>query len=293
MDPNLVILAGGISSRMKQSTAASAKIDPTLRREVQEKSKSMIGLGDGHRPLLDYVLYNARAAGYRDIVIVVGERDRSIRDYYGVADEGNRVYGLTLSYAVQTIPPGRVKPLGTADALLQALRATARWRGHKFTVCNSDNLYSRRALRLMLDSPGIGAMIDYDRSGLEFEQERIEQFAVTAKSDDGFLLEIIEKPSGDVIDRVRDHAGRVGVSMNIFRLSYDHILPFLESVPLDPARQEKELPAAVAMMIRQHPDAVKAIPLAEHVPDLTNQADIPRVQEFLRREFPNFSLANV
>lgn len=291
MDPNLVILAGGISSRMRKSAAAGTAIDPTLRREAEERSKSMIGVGDGHRPFLDYVLYNARAAGYRDIVIVIGEGDRSIRSYYGEADEGNNVYGLRVSYAVQAIPGGRVKPLGTADALLRALLASPRWRGHKFTVCNSDNLYSRRALCLLLDSPEVGAMIDYDRSALEFEQERIEQFAVTAKSDDGFLLDIIEKPSGDVIEGVRDQAGRIGVSMNLFRLSYDYILPFLDRVPLDPVRQEKELPAAIAMMIRRYPKAMRTIPLAEHVPDLTNQADILRVQEFLRKEFPNFSLA--
>jgi len=293
MDRNLVILAGGISSRMKTSVATDTTIDPTLRREAEEKSKSMIGIGDGHRPFLDYVLYNARAAGYRDIVIVIGERDRSIRSYYGEKDEGNEVYGLSVSYAVQAIPGGRIKPLGTADALLQALHASPRWQGHKFTVCNSDNLYSRRALGLLLDSQEIGAMIDYDRSALEFEQERIEQFAVTAKSDDGFLLDIVEKPSANVIERVRDQAGRIGVSMNVFRLSYDYILPFLETVPPDPVRQEKELPAAIAMMIRRYPKAIRTIPLAEHVPDLTSRADILRVQKYLRKEFPNFSLAIV
>ncbi len=291
MDRNLVILAGGISSRMKRAVAASATLDPLLRREAEEKSKSMIGVGEGHRPFLDYVLYNAREAGYRDVVIVVGERDHSIRDYYGRADQGNEVHGLTVSYAIQRIPPGREKPLGTADALLQALAATPRWRGKKFTVCNSDNLYSREAFQLMLECPDPGALIDYDRSALEFEQERIEQFALIQKSADGYLVDILEKPAPELVARMVDASGRLGVSMNIFTLSYDMVCSFLERLRLHPVRQEKELPAAIQMMVQSFPRSVRAIPRAEHVPDLTHQSDIPRVQAYLLSAFPHFSLA--
>ena len=290
MDGNLVILAGGISSRMKKAVSASSMLDPLLKRDALEKSKSMIGVGAGHRPFLDYVLYTAREAGYRDVIIVVGERDHSIREYYGFADEGNEVHGLRISYAIQRIPPGREKPSGTADALLQALRAATRWSGSKFTVCNSDNLYSTLAFSLMLGCADPGALIDYDRSALEFDQERIEQFAVTEKSADGYLVDIIEKPTPDIIARVRHRSARLGVSMNIFMLSYDVIMPFLDRVPMHPVRQEKELPAAVQLMVRELPRSVRAIPLAEHVPDLTNQSDIPRVQEYLRKHFPDFTL---
>ncbi len=291
MHANLVILAGGISSRMKKAVAVSVGLDPLLKREAEQISKSMIGVGEGHRPFLDYVLYNAREAGYRDVVIVVGEGDRSIREYYGGADEGNTVYGLTISYAVQRVPPGRTKPVGTSDALLQALAVTSRWRGKTFCVCNSDNLYSVQAFRHMLESPDPGALIDYDRAALEFEQERIEQFAVIQKSPDGYLLDILEKPEPEALGTMRDASGRLGVSMNIFRLSFDMIYPFLERAPLHPVRQEKELPVSVQMMVRSHPRSVRAIPMSEHVPDLTHQSDIPRVQAYLHAAFPNFSLA--
>jgi len=289
MDPNLIILAGGISSRMKRAAGSGIAIDPALKLQALEKSKSMIGVGKGHRPFLDYVLYNAREAGYRDVVIVVGEKDRSIRDYYASADEGTAIQGLTLSFAVQTIPPERTKPLGTADALLQGLRATPRWSGQQFTVCNSDDLYSRRAFRMLLECRAPAGMIDYDRAGLNFEPERIEQFAVIEKDEKGFLLSIVEKPTSEFINRVRDRTGHVGVSMNIFRLPYDRIVPCLEAVPLDPVRREKELPAAVAMMIQKYPGSLQTFPLAEQVPDLTNQTDIPAVQQYLSREFPDFS----
>ncbi len=290
MDRNLVVLAGGISSRMRRAATAPVEMDPLLRREAMEKSKSMIGVGSGHRPFLDYVLYNAREAGFRDVVIVVGEADHSIREYYGAAERGNAVYGLRISYAVQTIPTGRTKPLGTADALLQALRANPPWAGRRFTVCNSDNLYSVRAFKHMLECQAPGGLIDYDRASLEFDQQRIEQFAVIETSDEGHLLRIIEKPSPDDISRIRTSSGRVGVSMNIFSLSYDMVIPFLDAIPLHPLRHEKELPIAVQAMIADHPGSMVAYPLAEHVPDLTHQADIPLVREYLRKNFPKFPL---
>jgi choline kinase len=289
MEPNLVILAGGVSSRMKRSAPVDARIDPALRREAAEKAKTMLGVGAGQRPFLDYLLHNIRAAGYRDVVVVVGEGDDSIRRYYSGEQGASAVRELDISYAVQRIPSGRSKPLGTADALLEGLRLATRWRGQRFTVCNSDNLYSRRALTMMLECTDPGGMIDYDRGAFTFEQERVAQFAVTQKSADGYLVNIIEKPSADMIERVADAAGRVGVSMNIWRLSYDTVLPYLETVPLDPVRQEKELPTAIMMMLAAMPKSIRAFPLAEDVPDLTNQTDIARVREYLQREFPEFS----
>lgn len=287
MNGNLIILAGGISSRMKRPGAA--EIDSKLAQDADVKAKSMIGVGSGYRPFLDYLLYEAREAGYRDIVIVVGERDRSIREYYGEADSGNAFHGLSISYAIQWIPEGRNKPLGTADALLQGMKARRDWEGKKFTVCNSDNLYTRRALRLIWESPSECSMIDYDRAALEFEPERIEQFAVIATAAGGAVVDILEKPSAGEIERLRDSRGRVGVSMNIFGFAYDRILPFLDTVPPHPVRQEKEIPAAVRMLISAFPGILMAIPLAEHVPDLTNRSDIVRVQEYLQREYPSFT----
>jgi glucose-1-phosphate adenylyltransferase len=284
MYPNIVILAGGISSRMKKAQAVSVQLDPALRRDAEEKSKAMIGLGGDHRPFLDYLLYNVAAAGYRRVVIVIGEKDESIRAYYEEAGGAARFKNLTISYAVQPIPAGRQKPLGTADALWHALKATPWWRGQSFTVCNSDNLYSPEALRLMLEDRHDQALIDYDRAALQFAPERILAFAVLKKEPSGYLSDIIEKPSVEEMNGAVAN-GRIGVSMNIFRLSYDRILPCLEAVPLHPAREEKELPAAVKKLVEKNPRAVFTIPRAEHVPDLTLQSDIPLVRNYLQKTF--------
>jgi glucose-1-phosphate adenylyltransferase len=285
----LVILAGGISSRMKMPAINNTLVDQKFISDADEKSKSMIGVGKDNRPFLDYLLYNAKNSGYLDIVIVIGESDNSIREYYGSSEKNNKFNGLNISYAIQPIPSGRNKPLGTADALLWGLKSKPEWKGTKFTVCNSDNLYSQKALSLMLNSPYCGALIDYDRPALEFESSRIEKFSVTVKDEKGFLKDIIEKPSADIIESIKSKSGYVGVSMNIFSLSYNKIFPILEKTPIHPQRDEKELPEAVKILANEIQESVYAYPLAEHVPDLTSKEDILQVKKYLE-EFYSESL---
>ncbi len=295
----LVILAGGISSRMKKplqeiSDDSSAgrhlqRINKQLIKDADEKSKSMIGVGKNFRPFLDYLLFNARETGYGDLVMVIGENDNSIKEYYGNKDKDNEFKGLSISYAVQKIPPGRDKPLGTGDALLCGLKSKPEWSGSRFTVCNSDNLYSKDALFISLNSNYPGILMDYNRSALEFEQERIEKFAVTIKNPKGFLTNILEKPGPEQIAELKQKHGYIGVSMNIFSLEYDLILPILENLPIHPERGEKELPEAVATLAGRYKDSVYCYPLAEHVPDLTSKSDIIEVKKYLEKNYPDFS----
>lgn len=285
MSGRLVILAGGVSSRMKQSQVDSAAIDPKLLKDAEQKSKSMIRIGEGDRPFLDYLLINAKLAGYTDVVIVVSEKDDSIKNYYDENKNDSWFEGIKISYATQQIPEGRTKPLGTADALLQALLVKENWRGKSFTMCNSDNLYSQSALELLKNSEYPNAMVDYDRDGLGVEKERVEKFAVTKKDDDGFLLDIIEKPSSEDVEAAKSANGFIGVSMNIFKFSYDMIYPALEIVPMNEIRKEKELPTAVKIMLGRNPKSLYCYPLSGAVPDLTSKQDILKVKSFLREKF--------
>ena len=289
MNGKLVILAGGISSRMKKSQSPDSELDPQLIKDADLKSKAMIRIGENERPFLDYLLLNVYETGYRDIVIVIGEKDDSIRKYYESRESKRLFQELSFSYAVQPIPDGREKPLGTADALYHALKLKSNWSGSSFTVCNSDNLYSKNVLKLMLESKYKNAMIDYDRDGLGFEKERIEKFSVTKKDNEGFLVDIIEKPTIEEIESAKNKDGTIGVSMNIFKLNYDMIFPFLKIVPLHPVRKEKELPTAIKMMIDKFPKSLYAYPVSEEVPDLTSKGDISKVKMFLEKHFPNLS----
>ena len=285
MNGKLVILAGGISSRMKKSQSLNGDVNPQLIKDADLKSKAMIRVGGSKKPFLDYLLYNAYESGYRDVAIVIGEKDDSIKKYYESKENKKLFPELSISYAIQPIPEEREKPLGTADALYHALILKSDWNGNSFTVCNSDNLYSQNVLKLMLETKYKNAMIDYNRDGLNFEKERIEKLSVTKKDDEGFLVDIIEKPTIDEIESARDKNGAIGVSMNIFKLSYDMIFPFLETVPLHPVRKEKELPAAIKMMIK-FPKSLFAYPVNEEVPDLTSKEDIQKVKMYLEEHFP-------
>ncbi|MEW6654353.1 MAG: hypothetical protein AB1394_12940, partial [Bacteroidota bacterium] len=77
----------------------------------------------------------------------------------------------------------------------------------------------------------------------------------------------------------------VGVSMNIFKFSYDMILPALEIVPMNEIRKEKELPTAVKIMLEKNPKSLFCYPLSEAVPDLTSKQDILKVKSFIQEQF--------
>lgn len=288
MDANIIILAAGASSRMKQSSRTEVPVADIHREEAISKPKAMMGVGKNGRPFLDYLLRNVERAGYRSVILVVEERNKTIRNYYEQEDMATQFPGLEIDYVDQRIPLGFQKPLGTADAVHQALVATPSLGNKRFTVCNSDNLYSVNALRLLLDDTHENAMIDYDISALEFPEDRIRHFALITKNAAGFLTSIIEKPSTEEVEAAKDPSGRIGVSMNIWRFSSQVILPFLRELPLHPTRKEKELPLAVKKMVADGTHAVFSIPLSEHVIDLTSLSDVPHVTEYLQREFPDF-----
>lgn len=281
----LVILAGGVSSRMKLPADSNIHLDEKLINDAEQKSKSMIRLGVGEKPFLNYLLRNAFSAGYEEIVIVVNEKDNSIIEYYSTKKNLIEFPELKISFAIQPIPDGRIKPMGTADALFHALSANPGWNGKKFSMCNSDNLYSVKAMKLLRESPSPNAMIDYDRDGLKFDIDRIAKFAVTKKDSENYLIDIIEKPDKNEIDSLKAVDGFVGVSMNIFMFSYDMVLPFLRNTPINPARAEKEIPTTVRMLIEQFPKSVFTYRLCEQVPDLSSKTDIPSVKEFLQNKF--------
>lgn len=281
MHDTLVILAGGMSSRMKKSQPVASLSDEEIA-QANERDKGLIGVGTDGRPLLDYLLYNAQKAGHKRVIIVTGEANDMFKEFYGSKDQHNSFFGLDISYAIQLIPAGREKPMGTADALYQAIVQYPKLKEQSFTMCNSDNLYSVKAFRLIMKSEYPNVFINYDRDGLDFPEERIERFAITVTNDQNELVQIIEKPSFAKVEQNRDKAGVVRVSMNLFKFSGAMIFPFLENCPVNPVRGEKELPTAVVNMVKAHPGAVTGIPLKEHVPDLTIKKDISTVRRYLR-----------
>jgi len=285
MNKNIIILAGGASSRMKNSMISKNLSEEELK-NANTRSKALLEFGNAKRPILDFLLQNAEKAGYKKVFIVIGEQGALFKQYYGKQLKDNSFRGLSISYAIQYIPVGRDKPMGTADALFQALEQYPILKTASFTVCNSDNLYSVKALQALLVCKDSNAFISYNRDALLFPMEKIERFALISV-DENFRLEtIIEKPSKDQMINYKDDKGTLRVSMNVFKFTGTEIYSFLKNCPIDIKRDEKELPTAILNMIRKSNNYIKGIPFAEHVPDLTSKKDISIMKAYLKLEYP-------
>lgn len=279
MTNHLIILAGGASSRMKKPSLSQLSED--LIYQANSRSKALILLND--RPMLDYVLYNAQQAGFQNIYIVIGKEGDLFKTYYGEERARNMFNGLSISYVFQHIPEGRIKPLGTADAVCQSLEQYPELQENQFVVCNCDNLYSEKAFNLLRLHKSLNAFINYDRDALEYSQKRIESFALTKVDRYNYLQEIIEKPSAYESEKYNDKDGKFRVSMNVFKFDGIVFYPFLQTCIIHPERNEKELPSALLEMIRAYPTSTVGIPLSEHVPDLTGKDDILIMNEYLAK----------
>ncbi len=275
MNNRLVILAGGASSRMKNSKT-EGELDANQIEQANQRSKGLIEIDDSGRSLLDYLLQNAHIAGYKTVYIITGKDSSLFRARYKNHDE------LEIKFATQYIPKDRVKPLGTADAVFQTLEQYPELKENQFSVCNSDNLYSVNALEVLLNIKSKHGCIAYDRAHLEFPIDRISKFAVMQFDNDYNLIDIIEKPNPDKVENNKDINGKVRVSMNIFAFDGAMSFSFFKNCPIHPERNEKEIPTVISNMLKTHPKSMLGIPLAEHVPDLTSKNDIIKMRAYLK-----------
>tara|TARA_B110000046_G_scaffold185413_1_gene226929 strand:- start:3916 stop:4788 length:873 start_codon:yes stop_codon:yes gene_type:complete len=285
MHDNLIILAGGISSRMKKSSTSN-KLSKEDENEANIKTKSLISVGNEGRPLMDYLLYNAKNAGYKNIYIVINEKGGLFKEFYGKNSADNNFNGLNISYAIQYTPENRIKPFGTADAVFQAVEQFPELKYQQFTVCNSDNLYSQKALKKLRETTNSNAFISYNRDNLEFSLEKILSFAIVNLDAENYLKNIIEKPSAETANSHKDDLGKIRVSMNIFKLDGNIIYLYLKNCPIHSIRKEKELPTAILNMVKENSKAVLGIPISEHVPDLTSKDDIVIIKKYLKKQYP-------
>jgi glucose-1-phosphate adenylyltransferase len=284
MDKNIIILAGGASSRMKNSIFSKNLSEEELK-NANTRSKALLEFGNAKRPILDFLLLNAKKAGYKKVIIVIGEQGALFKEYYGNQQKDNSFRGLSISYAIQYIPEGRDKPMGTADALFQALEQYPILKTASFTVCNSDNLYSIKALRALLICKDSNAFINYDRDALQFPMLKIQRFALTLVDENFHLETIVEKPSKNQVSNYKDVKGRYRVSMNVFKFTGAEIYSFLKNCPIDSKRNEKELPTAILNMINESKSYLRGISFAEHVPDLTSKEDIAIMRKYIAMHY--------
>ena len=132
--PVLVIMAAGMGSRY----GGLKQIDP-----VDE---------DGHI-IMDFSMYDAKRAGFEKAVFIIKEENEAdfraaigdrVSEYMEVSYAYQRLDNLPAGYR---IPEGRVKPWGTAHAVLSCIDQV----DGPFAVINADDYYGVEAFRLIYD----------------------------------------------------------------------------------------------------------------------------------------------
>jgi len=119
-----IILAAGEGSRMRPLTYTRPKV--------------MLPLAN--KPILEHLLIEAKEAGIREFIFVVGYRDEPVRDYFG----GGEKWGVEIVYANQR------RQLGTADALKMVDGLV----DGNFLVMNGDVIVSRKDIKKLASKRG-------------------------------------------------------------------------------------------------------------------------------------------
>jgi UDP-N-acetylglucosamine diphosphorylase/glucosamine-1-phosphate N-acetyltransferase len=115
-----VILAAGEGNRMRPLTSHRPKV--------------MLPIAN--KPILEHLLIEAREAGVKEFVFIVGYCDEQVRSYFGKGEN----WGVDIAYSEQR------KQLGTADAI----RMVEGMLDSSFLVINGDVVVSREDIGLLL-----------------------------------------------------------------------------------------------------------------------------------------------
>ena len=251
-------------------TDTSALLTAQQASAADEGIKAMMPLDRG-RPFLHYLMSALADAGVNEICLVVAPDAKDVQRHFHHELTLRRV---RISFAVQQ------EARGTADAVLAAESFAG---ADRFLVLNADNYYPVESYRTLAAAEGC-ALPGFDREGLtnqgNIDVERVRRYALLRVSADGFLEEIVEKPSDAEFAAMGPHAL---VSMNLWAFT-PAIFEACRRVRPS-ARGELELPDAVRIGMKELGIRFRVFPFVAPVLDLANRADVSDVEARLRNVF--------
>ena len=263
-----IVLAAGRSSRMKAFGADGPKGWTVEEVELlQTRSKAMLPISSEGKPFLSLLLERLVDEGVDEVCVVLSAEDHNTPSRLSTWIPE----GLSVGYARQTVPAGRDKPMGTADAVQRGLEARPEWRGRSVAIFNGDNLPPKGAVTQLRTTEA--GMLAFAQSHLGLPESRTQAFALVEGTPEAGVNALVEKPRREEVDKLRDDHGEVWVSMNLFRLPYAALLKGCAAAPMHPDRCERELPTAAMLAAEANGAKLQWIPCRGRFLDLTHPED--------------------
>ena len=283
--PTLIIMAAGMGSRF----GGSKQITP---------------VDDAGHIIIDFSIFDAVRAGFGKVICVIKpEMEADFR-----AAIGDRIArNVALTYAYQTtdrlpegftVPEGRVKPWGTAHAVLCALDQV----DGPFAVINADDFYGAGAFRAAADFLMAGgdvnehAMVGYRVENTLTENGSVSR-GVCATDEDGYLVSIVERlriePREGGAAYTEDGGATwtfipagTPVSMNLWAFRQGIVPAFgqgfedflQDTVPGNPMKAEYYLPYVPRALIAEGKARVRVLDTDERWYGMTYREDIETVK---------------
>ena len=292
--PILVIMAAGMGSRY----GGLKQIDP---------------VGPSGEAIIDYSLYDARRAGFETVVFII---KHEIEEPFKAAVGARAVKaGFEVRYAYQqldclpegfAVPEGRVKPWGTAHAILTAEQAIG---NAPFAVINADDYYGPQGFKLVYDY--LSSHADGDRYawsmvgfllGNTVSANGSVSRGVCVTDENSNLVSVTERtciePYAEGIHYTEDGGASwtdlpadTVVSMNLWGFTPGYVaeakagfVAFLkENLPVNPLKCEYYLPSVVTAALQRGDADVHVLTSPDKWHGITYREDKPELVEALRR----------
>lgn len=292
----LVIMAAGMGSRY----GGLKQLDP---------------IGKNGEFIIDYSIYDAIKAGFNKVVFIIKEENLELfRDTVGRRIEKN----IEVSYVFQSlklegidtnlsIPANRVKPWGTAHAVLSCSEIVK----EPFAVINADDYYGRESFELLakflkdvdMSSQKLHfAMVGFVLANTLTENGHVAR-GVCEIDNNGYLVNITERTkiqrNGSDIQYEEDGkwttlADDTTVSMNcwaftpqIFKEIRDGFPKFLEDNKNNLEKAEYFIPFVVEDLVKAGKCDVKVVPTQSKWYGVTYKEDKEKVVEFINKMVDN------
>ena len=288
--PILLIMAAGMGSRF----GGLKQIEP-----IDEQ---------GH-VIIDYSIFDAKRAGFEKIVCIIKPEIEA--DFEERVGKRIRPF-VNLEYAYQTpdklpagfsVPEGRVKPWGTAHAILCAKDKL----DAPFAVLNADDFYGADAFRKIYDflaqdrGPGDYAMVAYQLGNTLSDYGSVAR-GVCEVDENGKLQSLTERlkivKAGDAAAFTEDDGATwqplafdTPVSMNLFGLQPSVLDEFegrfpawlAENLPKNPMKCEYLLPRILDDLMHEGKVTIDMLTTTARWHGVTNRPDLPILQAAIKQ----------